>query len=361
MELPTDIIDYLSPYLWKTIKPKRYTLLNKRCRDFYYTKNGVYLDLSLDHEIPLLCYKYDIHINIAVDPKIDYISEIIYRLGEFCPCVVSVKIKNCINPNQYIIMTKSFPRLKKFKCLIQSLPWLRLSVPLISGTLIRFNKCYMEDMIKYADLGYKFYIDNYFVGEEIDMPDKIKQSVVKLKTYSIDIVSHFPNLRILKHISINRVKKQESFGCLVEHPNITKISTKSIIGPLPKNGIRIKYKCYSKNIESLTEYDSVKKYYDRIYVSCDYQIDELISYEKETTMTKKMYIEINMTSLNSYEDIDKLLGHFHVILRVCYSDKLINHYINSTYDFKIKSIRPTKLFRFATDNGKLYMYISQRK
>ena len=355
MELPTDIIDYLSPYLWKTIKPKRYTLLNKRCRDFYYAKNGVYLDLSLDHEITLLCYKYDIHINITNEITTDYLAGFIYRLGSLCSCVVSVKTKKQrMYPHIYILIRKSFPHLKKFKCCMSVSNWSRpLLTPPILGTLIRFDNYFKKEMLMYADLGYKFYLHDGHVGE---LPDKINQSVVKLKTDSIDRIMHFPNLRTLKHISVDSGKKQESLDKLVEHPSIAKIYTESIIGPLPKNSIRIKYKCYSKNIESLSEYDIVKKYYDKIYVHNVCDAYRLKSYEKETTVIKKMYLEITCPP-DKHNGIDKLLRYFNIILHVFGGNQLIDYYIDSPYEFKIKSIRPTKLFRFSTDNGKLYIYV----
>lgn len=58
MELPNDIIGYLC----KFIKPKRYTLLNKFCRDIYFRKNGVSIELNIDYPDTDLYDKYPVKI-----------------------------------------------------------------------------------------------------------------------------------------------------------------------------------------------------------------------------------------------------------------------------------------------------------
>ena len=221
MELPNDILGYLCRF----IKPKRYTLINKFCRDFYFRKYGLSVLLNTEYPDTDLYNKYNVKI---IDRKNiqDECLESLTDSIKFRQKVTRILCKKYINSSRYNMLRKIFPKLVKFECVISDYKNITDLTPL-EGTMLHIKiQSYtdqsdfdIDTIQKLITAGYKI---SCSANRSINLPKNISDSVLSLVMHhhgsKVLDINEFPNLKVLAIMP--RIYLDSVISDIIEHPAI---------------------------------------------------------------------------------------------------------------------------------------------
>lgn len=298
MELPQDIIGYLE----KFIRPKRYTLINKFCRDFYFRKHGVSMLLDTYYLYTELYTKYNVKIidknNIPDGELENMVNNTLFRER-----VTHMSCENSIVEYRYKMLRKIFPKLQEFNCTI-SLYRDIIDEPALDGTIILVDGSLLYPTVspvieRLINIGYKLHFN---FNELVDLSKNIRDNISSIRfpfhgnINTMDI-KRFPNL---KRLTICQDKLDLILEDIKNHPNIreVEITTNPYINMIiKKNGdlVHVTTDVWSyegDNIPNQTTYELVKRNCSTISVKQSSDMDKLMEYERKTQIIKRITLSL---------------------------------------------------------------------
>ena len=352
MELPNDILEHLENF----IKPKRYNLINKFCRDFYFRKNGVVVELDKKYRDTDLYRKYSVKIidrRVLPDTLIhNHINNTVLQQK-----VTEIKCISRISVIRYKTLLETFPNLRKLKCKLDSYKTDKIIDRGLDGAKVEItNQTDPSEILRLTNRGYKLkmvIVDRNWYG---DIPSK---GIVSVSDPDGKIAINIKKLPYIKKIHTNAEWVSKMKEDIISHPSLIKIRYTNTSIPLhiiKKDGTLIEAKVGNYddrgNIKSFKQYELVKKYYDTILVSAN--LDKLIEYEKLSQIRKRIKL-ILYNGLPDHIRVEEILELFK-LQTVMFASQL-HSWIRDPGLYSTKMLYEKIIFKFPVGDKKLEVYI----